>query len=285
MPDVPEDAYRLYGLPVEEFTAARDARVKELKGAGDKEQAAAVKALRKPTVSAWAVNLLIRERDDLVRQVLSIGDSLREAQESAEGDALRELSKQRRQVVAAVVTTTRELAQDEGVKLTDAVADQVAGTLQAALADPDAAEAVLAGCLAQPLEPSGLVAFGGSSDRKAPATKDTRAAVTDLRTRQVDPEQRRKAEKRVKKAKKALKQATKAHEQAVEDHRAAQAEQLHLESRLEELRRQIAELETEAERSAARVDELEGEVEEAQGLVEAAQEQLEDEEEKLAELD
>ena len=46
----------------------------------------------------------------LVRQVLSIGDSLREAQSDASGDALRELSKQRRQVFAAVVTTTRELA-------------------------------------------------------------------------------------------------------------------------------------------------------------------------------
>ena len=133
MADLEAEATRLYGLPVEEFTAARDARVKELKA--DKELAKAVKALRKPTVAAWAVNLLVREREDLVRQVLSIGDSLREAQSSASGDALRELSKQRRQVVAAVVTTTRQLAADNGVRLADAAVDQVTATLQAALSD------------------------------------------------------------------------------------------------------------------------------------------------------
>ncbi len=268
-----DEAAALYGLPVEEFTAARDARVKELRE--ERELAKAVKALRKPTVAAWAVNQLVRQREDLVRQVLSIGDSLREAQESASGDALRELSKQRRQVVAAVVTTARELAEDEGVRLTDQVAEQVGATLQAALADPDAAAAVLGGCLSQPLEPGGLAAFGGTSSRPR-AAEEPSATVTDIATRQVDPKKRKKAEKRVKQAEKLLKQATKAHEQAVEDHRSAQAEHLHLESRLDELRRQVADLEAEAETSAARVEELEGEVEESQELVEAAEEQLEE---------
>jgi hypothetical protein len=284
MADLEAEATRLYGLPVEEFTAARDARVKELRE--DKELAKAVKGLRKPTVAAWAVNLLVREREDLVRQVLSIGDSLREAQSSAEGDALRELSKQRRQVVAAVVATTRELAQDEGVRLTDAVTDQVSGTLQAALADPDAAEVVLTGCLSQPLSSTGVASFGGRPDRPV-AAKDTRAKVTDIRSKQpepVDPKKRKKAEKRVKQAEKLLKQASKRHAEAQEEHGATQAEQLHVESRLEELRRQVAELETEAEASAVRVEELEGEVEETEELVDAAREKLEEARAKLAAL-
>ena len=285
MASLEEEAQALYGLPVEEFTAARDARVKDLRS--DRELSRAVKALRKPTVAAWAVNQLVRQREDLVRQVLSIGDSLREAQAGAEGDALRELSRQRRQVVAAVVTQTRQLAEDEGVRLTDAVADQVAATLQAALADPDAAEQVLAGCLSQPLSSTGVASFGGVGDRPTPA-KDTRAVVTDISSKQhepVDPKKRKNAEKRVKQAEKVLKQATKRHDAAQEEHRAAQAEQLHLESRLEELRRQVAELEAEAERSAARVEELEGEVEETGELVETAQEQVDDERQKLAALD
>ena len=284
MSDLEAEATRLYGLPVEEFTAARDARVTELKDA--RELAKAVKALRRPTVAAWAVNLLVREREDLVRQVLSIGDSLREAQAGAEGDALRELSKQRRQVVAAVVTQTRQLAEDEGVRLTDAVTDQVAATLQAALADADAAEAVLAGCLSQPLTSTGLASFGGVADRPV-AVKDTRARVTDIRSRQpepVDPKKLKKARKRVKQAEKVLEQATRRRDDAQEEHRSAQAEQLHLESRLEELRRQVAELETEAEQSAARVEELEGEIEETEELVEAAEAQLEEEREKLDSL-
>ncbi len=282
MSDLETEAAHLYGLPVEEFTAARDARVKELRD--DKALAKAVKALRKPTVAAWAVNLLVREREDLVRQVLEIGDSLRDAQASASGDALRELSKQRRQVVAAVVTTTRQLAADNGVRLADAAVDQVSATLQAALSDPDAADAVLAGCLAQPLSSTGVGSLGiVTSPSPAPVT-DTRASVTDIRTKQVDPAERKKAERRVKQAEAVLAQAVKSHEEAQEEHRTAQAEQLHLESRLDELRRQVAELETEAEASATRVEELEGEVEETQELVELAEEQLEEQREALAEL-
>ena len=286
MSDLEAEATRLYGLPVEEFTAARDARVKELKA--DRELAKAVKALRRPTVAAWAVNLLVREREDLVRQVLAIGDSLREAQSSASGDALRELSKQRRQVVAAVVATTRQLAADEGVRLADASVEQVSATLQAALSDPDAADEVLAGCLSQPLTSTGVGSLGVAADPVPKPAKDTRAAVTDIRTKQVepvDPKKRKKAERRVKQAEAVLAQAVKSHEEAQEEHRSAQAEHLHLESRLDELRRQVAELETEAEASATRVEELEGEVEETQELVSLAEEQLAEEREALAALE
>ncbi len=283
MASLEEEAEALYALSVEEFTGARDARVKDLRASGEKELAGAVKALRRPTVAAWAVNLLVRQREDLVRQVLAIGDSLREAQSGLEGDALRELSKQRRQVVAAVVTTARQLAHDEGVRLTDPVVEQVTATLQAALSDPDAAERVLAGCLTQPLSSTGVASLG-IAPGSAPV-KDTRAAVTDIRAKQVDPKERTKAERRVRQAEAVLQQAERSHEEAQEQHRSAQAEQLHLESRLDELRRQAAELETEAEQSAVRVDELETEVRETEELVEEAQEQLEEEQQRLAELD
>ena len=219
-----------------------------------------------------------------MRQVLSIGDSLREAQAGLAGDALRELSKQRRQVVAAVVTTAKQLARDEGVRLTEPVVEQVAATLQAALSDPDAADEVLEGCLAQPLTSTGVVSLGLSADASPPPVEEIRAAVTDIRTRQVDPKERKKAERRVKQAEAVLAQAVKSHEEAEEQHRVAQAEHLHLESRLDELRRQVADLETEAEESAARLEELEGEVEETQELVDEAREQLEEEQQRLAEL-
>ncbi|HEX6580351.1 MAG TPA: hypothetical protein VF195_05715, partial [Actinomycetota bacterium] len=57
----------LYGLPLERFTAERDALAKELASAGDRDGAARVKALRKPVVAAWAVNLLAREDPDGVK--------------------------------------------------------------------------------------------------------------------------------------------------------------------------------------------------------------------------
>jgi hypothetical protein len=51
----------LYALPLEEFTAARNELARSLKAAGDADEAARVKKLKKPPVSAWAVNQLARD--------------------------------------------------------------------------------------------------------------------------------------------------------------------------------------------------------------------------------
>ena len=58
----PEEADALYGLPLEDFVAERDALAKRLRGEGRREDAQAVKALAKPTVAAWAVNQAVRAR-------------------------------------------------------------------------------------------------------------------------------------------------------------------------------------------------------------------------------
>lgn len=278
-----EVAGELYALPADEFTAARDARVKQLRSDGDKALAAEVKALRKPTVAAWAVNLLVRRREDLVREVLAIGESLREAQAGLEGAALRELSRQRRQVVAAVVATTRQLTADEGVRLTEPAADQVAATLQAALAEPEAAALVLAGCLAQPLSSTGMASFGGAGVLRPVPDPAPSATVTELPAR-VDPGVRRRAEQAVRHAEAMVERARAGHREATERHRAAQAELLRLESRLEELRREVAAAESAAETGAGEVEEAEDEAAETAELVEAAQAQLEEAREALEEL-
>ena len=91
-------ADRLYAGPVAGFTAARDAAAK----AAGKEDGARVKALRKPTVAAWAVNLLVRREGEQIDQVLELGAGLRAAAESLDGDELRTLTRQRRQLTAAL---------------------------------------------------------------------------------------------------------------------------------------------------------------------------------------
>src|SRR5215208_532649 len=81
-----EQAMReLYALPPGDFTSARDARVKELRADGDRDAAAAVKALRRPTVAAWALNQLARSRAKDVERLLEAGERLRSAQEELLG--------------------------------------------------------------------------------------------------------------------------------------------------------------------------------------------------------
>ena len=98
-----------------DFTPARDAQVKALKGT---DLAAPVKALKKPSLAAWVVNLFVRREGGQVEQVLQVGAALREAQAGMSGEELRALTKQRRQLTAAVTQRARSLAHDDGVKVT-----------------------------------------------------------------------------------------------------------------------------------------------------------------------
>ncbi len=148
-----EIADELYALPLGDFTPARDARAKELKGT---DLAAPVKALKKPSLAAWVVNLLVRRDADQVDQVLTLGAALRDAAAGMDGDELRTLTKQRRQLTAAVTTGARAQAASAGVKVTQAVADQVEATLTAAMVDPRCAEAVRSGLLVTALASTGV---------------------------------------------------------------------------------------------------------------------------------
>ena len=149
------EADALYGLALPEFTPARDARAKELK-AGDAELAGRVKALRKPATAAWVVNLLVRREAEQVGQVLAVGAALREAQANLAGDELRALTRQRRQLTAAVTSQARAVAAEHGLKVTSAVSDQVEATLTAAILDEDCARAVRSGLLVTPLSATGV---------------------------------------------------------------------------------------------------------------------------------
>ena len=151
--DLLDIADELYGLPMADFTPARDAKAKELKGS---DLAAPVKALKKPTMAAWVVNMLVRHETEQVDQVLAVGAALRDAAESLDGKELRELTKQRRQLTAAVTTRARGVVGALGTKVTQAVADQVESTLTAAMLDPECAKALRSGLLVTHLTSTGL---------------------------------------------------------------------------------------------------------------------------------
>src|SRR3982750_4498924 len=116
-------ADRLYAEPLADFTAARDAEAKAV-AKEDKDLAARVKALKKPSVAAWAINLLVRREGDQIEQVLDLGESLRAAAESMSGDDLRALTRQRLQLTNALATTSRDLARETDVRLTPTAVDQ-----------------------------------------------------------------------------------------------------------------------------------------------------------------
>ena len=176
MDELAQIADRLYAGPAEAFTEARNAAAK---ATGDKALAAQVKKLKKPSVAAWAVNLLVRRESDQIASVLELAESLRAAAEALDGDELRALTRQRRQLTNALATTARSLARDAGVRLTEPVVEQVEGMLNAAMLDPVAAEVIRTGRVVTAFTSTGVSELDVDAVVALPDALDVRATPVD----------------------------------------------------------------------------------------------------------
>ncbi|WP_232675786.1 hypothetical protein [Nocardioides sp. R-C-SC26] len=250
-------ADELYAVPITEFTADRDARARAAK-ATDNELAAAVKSLRKPSTAAWVINLLTRRDPDGVRELLAVGEALRAAQSAMSAEELRALTRQRRQLTAAITQQARSLAREEGVRTTEAVADQVEGTLTAAMLSRGCAEAVRSGLLVSTFATTGLdevdvrahvalaEALGHAATPRDPVGHEPppRPELHLVPDPDADAKARAAAEEDLVEARRALTDAESERDQVrvtVED---LKARQLQVESEIDELRRRIADLES-----------------------------------------
>src|SRR5688572_14620649 len=95
---------RLYGLPLEEFTQARNDAAKQAR-AEDRRAAEAIAKARKPTQAAWAVNQLARNQPKQVQALLSTADRLRAAENP---QALRKAMGDQREALDTLIRTARE---------------------------------------------------------------------------------------------------------------------------------------------------------------------------------
>lgn len=264
------EADELYALAPADFTAARDARAKELK-ASDGALSVAVKTLRKPSVAAWLVNQLVRRDPSSVDDLLAVGAALREAQASLSADQLRAFTKQRRQMTAGVTTRARAIGRELGAKVTESVAEQVEATLTAAVLDEGAGEAVGTGLLVTALRPAGLDAVevdsalavrGSAGFRSTAVGDDDEVAAPVVLSVVPDPDQ---------------------NDEAIEEARTRVADADHAlglaEAELEELDEEVEDLEARGMQAQARIDELRTRLAEAQERQSRVEDQLVDAEE------
>ena len=191
----------VYGLPLDEFTAARNSAAKELRDQGLREEAERVKALAKPTLAAWAVNQLSRSHAAELDAFLAAAAAVRDAQLSGKGDARETVRRQR----DALEVLVRAAQQALGGKSSGTVTTRVRQTLESAAVDDEAAAEVRLGRLTKELEPLGF----GSLLAHAPARPAGR------RRRTPDPAAEREA----------LREAKERLREAQDEHRAALAEE------------------------------------------------------------
>lgn len=165
-------ADQLYGVTPAEFVAARDEQVARAR-VEDRELADRIGELRRPTQSAWLVNLLWRERRDQVVELLDLGERFRAAHRSRAADQIRDLSGERQRKVGKLAAQAQRLATDAGSKPSASAVREVEHTLEAAVADPDVADRVRTGRLTKPESYAGFGPVGSDDMADLSALFDT----------------------------------------------------------------------------------------------------------------
>ena len=158
MPDIDDQIDRLYQLPLDEFTAARNALAKETKRP-------TIKDLEKPNVAAWAVNQLYwRHRadyDHLVKTAERLQGEHRKLLAGKSSD-VRDAEKAHRDAIRVAMDRVRAVLQQGGHPATDQTMNAVQQTLESLLA------ADSPGRLTRPLKPLGFEALAGVSINPTP---------------------------------------------------------------------------------------------------------------------
>ena len=154
--DVGQAIGELYAVPPDQFVGRRDALAAAVRSAGDAKRATEIKRLRKPTVSAWAINMLTRRAGETLRALLELGPALAKAQRQGRRDELRNLGEARQRYVTSLVAAAGAALREHGQPISSAIALDIESTLAGALADADVAEAVLSGRLDRPVRYAGL---------------------------------------------------------------------------------------------------------------------------------
>ncbi len=148
-PDLADAVDALYAAAPAEFVLIRSALVSDARAAGDKKLAATLTALRKPSAAAHVVNRLSRQDPRGLAELRDLGERLREAQARLDGGEMKSLAIERGDLVRRLTTACAG-------KESPSTKDQVAATLTAALADPQAQAAVDSGALVTAIRYSGF---------------------------------------------------------------------------------------------------------------------------------
>lgn len=147
----------LYGVPLDMFTAARNALAAELKAGGDPAAAADVRALRKPSRAGWAVNQLVRAEPDLAEALLGAGGELRQAHRQATkgrgAEQLRAAAHAERDAIDRLMErAAAALGGEPGTALREAMRN----TLHAASSDDEARDLVARGRVVDEMRATGF---------------------------------------------------------------------------------------------------------------------------------
>jgi hypothetical protein len=287
--DVDARVAELYGGPLDGFTAGRDALARELRAAGRRDEAAEVKALRKPRAVAWALDAGALATPGAVEALAAAVESMSGGQPG--GGDVRAAIAAVRAAEGDLVAAAHAAASDHGRPVDRAA---LAAAVRAIVADPASLAALKAGRL-EDTPASGGLGFadpGGGEPAPTPVARPARPAGPARsaawaraareeapappspprpRTRP-DPGARAEARRAVEAADKAARAAARAARAAGEEARLAEDEAEAAERHAAAARRRADDARAAADAARSRADELTAAAGQATADLDAARE-------------
>lgn len=283
MASIEEQIDKLYGLPLEEFTAARDGLAKSLRAEGSRSAADEVKRLRKPNLVGWALNQVRNQHPDRVSELLAAGQRLQDAQRQlvsgGERGLLRSAVSEERKLIEEVVSLAERQLAAAGHNAAAALQGKLWATAHAAAAGSEAAELLRSGRLLRDYEVSDLGLSAVAATTRPAAVKEparrTGAHADEGRKHQADAE--RAERKREADAERKRRSLTGQLERA-----GARAKELR--QKLQDAEREAAQAGSEAARAASMSERAQARAEQARDRFSAASERVDELERSLRTL-
>jgi hypothetical protein len=232
---VAEAEAELYTADPDGFTALRTELAERARDAGEPAVAKRIRALRKPTRSAWVVNRLVRSDPEVRSRLESLAADLRDA---SGGGRLRELTAARAKLVDELTRTA--LASVPAPPA--AMREEVTATLDAAIADPEVAASL--GTLVRPAQYAGFGGFATALPAAPPRkTKPPPEPAAEREARR---------QEKIKDAERALSDADRDLESAISAERDLEDSVRRLEAELADARQRLAEARRRSYRAESR---------------------------------
>jgi hypothetical protein len=180
---------QLLTTPPAEFVAERNRLAKALKKDGDTDAAAAIAALRRPSVADWAFNVLAGEQPEEIDAFADAATEVQEAQAAAiegrSGTDIRDAVRALREQTAALVALARTVVDKPGVAAAGSSVSELTARLAEVAGSAQATASLRAGLLGVG-EPGDADPFGGldvparpkrrAESATAPSSKPAKAA-------------------------------------------------------------------------------------------------------------
>jgi hypothetical protein len=195
---------RLFSLPLAEFVTARNELAKAIKSTGDKETAARIQKLPKPSISAWAINQVARKDNALVIALIEALDRQRELQVKALGAgvdraAMKEAKQHENEAIAELERKLVTTLEAGGHSAGRNAIEKAVRALRAAAVHEEGKKLLESGHLTIDFDASGFEALGAALPETAPAG-DRRALKEERRLemqrQRIETQQQLEAERR-----------------------------------------------------------------------------------------